>query len=106
MSHEYRDETSVTKESHRSDCQRELAHGVKSRRAAVKQLLDELRDSSTRRPVLRKRGDLFLCRDFASDEKPEQGFRERLGPPRSLGKKFLAFRDSLAPETDALLCGN
>ena len=81
-----------------------MTHGVKSRRAAVQDFLDELGNGRASSPVTRKLGDLLLGRDFTSDQEPEKTLRERFGPPRSLGEQILDFRDSFTAEANALLC--
>lgn len=52
--------------------QRELGHGVKSARAAVEELLDELGDVRASCPLGRQIANLLLRWDLTSQEQPEQ----------------------------------
>lgn len=49
---------------------------MKGGRTSVKELLDELGNSSTSSPVLGESIDLFLSRDFTGDEEPEKTLRK------------------------------
>ena len=86
-----------------SDSQAELAHRVEGRRAAVEDLLDELRNGGAGGPVLGELGDLLLGGDLAGDEEPEETLGERLGAAGSLGEDLLDFGNGLAAEADTLL---
>lgn len=83
--------------------QRELRHRVEGGRAAIKDLLDELRNSSTGSPVAREGLDLLLGWDLASKEEPEETLREGLRATRRLGERLLDLRDGLATEADTLI---
>ena len=89
--------------TYRSNSERELAHGVEGRGAAVEELLNELGDGSTGSPVLGKGGDLFLGGDLTGDEEPEEGLGERLVAAGGLREELLALRDALATEANTLL---
>jgi hypothetical protein len=54
------------------DGKRELSHGVKVGRAAVDELLDELREVGAGGPLGREIADLLLGRDLTGQEKPEE----------------------------------
>lgn len=58
----------------RGDCHGELAHGMKGGRAAVDNLLYEIRYLSASSPVTAKLCNLFLGWNFAGEEKPEETF--------------------------------
>lgn len=77
---------------------------MQGRRAAVENLFDEGGDGGAGSPVLGESSDLFLRGDLAGDEKPEETFRKRLRPARSLGKSLLDLGDGLSTEADTLLC--
>lgn len=87
-----------------SDGERELAHWVESRRASVKQFLDEFGNRGTSSPVLGESSDLLLCGDLASNEEPKQSFGQRLRASGSFWEQFLAFGDGLATEANTLVC--
>lgn len=72
-------------------------------RAAVEDFLNEFRNGGARSPVPGQLGDLFLRRDLSSEKEPEQGFRKGFRAAGRLGKEFLAFRDGLSAEADALV---
>lgn len=59
------------------DCHGELAHGVKSRRAAVDDLLYEIGYLSTSSPVATELCNLLGGWNFASEKKPEDTLWER-----------------------------
>jgi hypothetical protein len=59
------------------DCHGELAHRVKSGRAAVDDLLYEVGYLSTSSPVAAKLCNLLGGWNFASEEQPEETFWER-----------------------------
>jgi hypothetical protein len=77
---------------------------VESRRASVKDLLNKLRNSSTRSPVFGELIDLLLGGDLSSDQKPEETLRKRLLATGGFRKSLLNFGDGLAAETNSLLC--
>jgi len=94
---------------------------MKIARAAVDQLLDVLGNVGPGGPLGRKIADLLLRRDLARQEKPEEAYRlaggsspkrwvvrltfgQRLLAAGSFREQFLALGDSLATESNALLC--
>lgn len=66
-----------------SDGKRKLAHWVESRRASVKQFLNEFGNRGTSSPVLGESGDLLLCGDLASNEEPKESFGQGFRATRS-----------------------
>ena len=76
---------------------------MQGRRAAVEELLNELRDGSTCGPVLGEGSDLLLGGNLAGDEEPEEGLGERLVAAGGLREELLALRDALATEANTLL---
>jgi hypothetical protein len=72
-------------------------------RAAVEELLDELGDLGPRSPVGRELANLLLGGNLASQEQPEETFRQGLLAAGGLGKELLALGDGLATEANALL---
>ncbi len=89
--------------THSSNSQAKLAHGVKRRRASVKDLLHEFGNGGTSCPIFGQLCDLLLGGDFSSNQKPEKGLRKRFSAAWSLRKLVLDIGDGLAAETDALL---
>lgn len=75
------------------DCERELSHWVKIVRAAVNELLDELRHIGAGGPLGREVANLLLTGNLSSQKEPEKTLGKRLLSTRSLRKKLLALRD-------------
>jgi len=88
--------------THSSNSQRELRHRVQSVRTPINQLFHKLGQSRPRRPFSRQPLDLFLRGDFARDQQPEQGFRERLGSTGSGREGGLTFGDGHSSESNTL----
>jgi hypothetical protein len=76
---------------------------VKSRRTPVQDVLDKLGDRGTSSPVFGKLVNLLLSGDFTGDQKPKETFGKGFRSTGGLGEEVLAFRDSLATETNTLL---
>lgn len=85
---------------------RKLAHRVEGGWTAVDEFLDKLGKGSTSGPVGGETLDLLNGGDFAGEEKPEETLRQRLGSTGSFREQVLAFRNGLASESDALICGS
>ena len=68
-----------------SNSQAELAHGVQSWWTPIENFLHKLGNSGACSPIFRELGNLLMCWDLASDEKPEEALREWLGTARSFG---------------------
>lgn len=73
--------------------ERELGHGVKVVGAAVDELLDELGNIGTGSPLRREVANLLLRGNFASQEQPEETFRQRLLAAGGLGENLLTLWD-------------
>lgn len=87
-----------------SDGKRKLAHWVESRRASVKQFLNEFGNRGTSSPVLGESGDLLLCGDLAGNEEPKESFGQGLRTARSFWEQLLTLGDGLATEADTFVC--
>jgi hypothetical protein len=85
------------------DSKGELGHGVKSGRARVDQVLNELGDRSSGSPVGGEGGALLLGRDLSGEEEPEESLGKGLGSSGSLGEELLALGDGLSSESDTLV---
>jgi hypothetical protein len=77
---------------------------VKGGWASIEDLLHELWDGSTSRPIFRQLCNLLGRWDLAGEEKPKEALRERLVATGGFWEKLLAFRNGLATETDTLVC--
>jgi hypothetical protein len=71
--------------------------------APVEDLLHEIRNRSTRGPVLRELGDLLIRRDFAGDKQPKETLRKGLRATWRLRKLLLNLGDGLATEANTLV---
>jgi hypothetical protein len=76
---------------------------VKGVGTPVNQLLDELGDLGTCRPLLTESLDLLVGWNLASEEEPEEGLGQRLGSAGGGREHLLALGDGLAAETDTLI---
>lgn len=76
---------------------------MESRRASVKEFLDEFGNGSTRGPVLREGSHLLLRWDLAGDEEPEKSLRQGLRATGCFGEEFLTLGNGFATEANALL---
>lgn len=81
-----------------------MTHGVEGRRASVQNLFNKFWEGSTGSPVFRELGDLLLGGDLAGEQEPEEGLRKRFCTTGCFWELSLNFRDSLATETDTLIC--
>ena len=71
--------------------------------ATVQDFLYKLRDTRACSPVTREFLDLCVCRNLASEQKPEKSLGEGLGPAGCLRELLLAILDGLAAEANTLL---
>lgn len=79
---------------------------MKRGRTSVENLFNEIGNRGPGRPIFRKFGDLGLCGDFASEEKPKEGFRQGFVAARGFWELCLNLRDGFSTEANSLVCGN